>query len=198
MGVFPADFMQQHIPAALQYGRQRRSGALCGRGRARGGRRVVPGYDDFMAVALGCSVGCSVVISQLFGGRLYREMKTAVSTSFIAILTLSVVLTVLALIFCSPLMVLLNTPQNIFPTARFICVFIFWGFCSCFIQYLHRRVHGFGRLENPVIPADCLFGRQHPARFALCRRVPNGRRRRCLGDVPGAGRGLRSGVPCPF
>lgn len=68
----------------------------------------------FMAVALGCSVGCSVVISQLFGGRLYREMKTAVSTSFIAILTLSVVLTVLALIFCSPLMVLLNTPQNIF------------------------------------------------------------------------------------
>lgn len=79
----------------------------------------------FMAVALGCSVGCSVVISQLFGGRLYREMKTAVSTSFIAILTLSVVLTVLALIFCSPLMVLLNTPQNIFSdSALYLRIYI--------------------------------------------------------------------------
>lgn len=32
----------------------------------------------FMAIALGCNVGCSVVISQFFGARRYREMKTAV------------------------------------------------------------------------------------------------------------------------
>lgn len=80
----------------------------------------------FMAVALGCSVGCSVVISQLFGGRLYTEMKTAVHTSFISVVGLSIVLTVLALIFCNPLMTLLNTPQNIFSdSALYLRIYIF-------------------------------------------------------------------------
>lgn len=80
----------------------------------------------FMAVALGCSVGCSVVISQLFGGRLYTEMKTAVYTSFISIISLSVILTALALVFCNPLMTLLNTPQNIFPdSALYLRIYIF-------------------------------------------------------------------------
>ena len=35
----------------------------------------------FMAIAMGCNVGCAVVISQLFGAKRYREMKTAVSTT---------------------------------------------------------------------------------------------------------------------
>ncbi len=34
----------------------------------------------FIAFAFGCNIGCSVVVSQLFGGRAYGEMKTAVTT----------------------------------------------------------------------------------------------------------------------
>lgn len=30
----------------------------------------------FMAIAMGCNVGCAVVISQLFGAGRHREMKT--------------------------------------------------------------------------------------------------------------------------
>ena len=33
----------------------------------------------FMAIAMGCNIGCSVVISQLFGARKYGEMKTAIT-----------------------------------------------------------------------------------------------------------------------
>ena len=40
----------------------------------------------FMAIAMGCNVGCAVVISQLFGAKRHGEMKTAVSTTLLAIL----------------------------------------------------------------------------------------------------------------
>lgn len=71
----------------------------------------------FMAVAMGCNIGCSVIISQLFGGKKLREMKTAVTTTFLASLGLSFVLTALGLLFTRPLMELIDTPENVFSDA---------------------------------------------------------------------------------
>lgn len=68
----------------------------------------------FMAVAMGCNIGCSVIISQLYGGRKIGQMKTAVSTSFIAFTVLSLVLTGLGLALAVPLMRMLGTPENVF------------------------------------------------------------------------------------
>ena len=68
----------------------------------------------FMAVAVGCNVGCSVVVSQLFGQKELAQMKTAVTTSFLAVGGLSLLLTGVGLIACAPMMRLLNTPANIF------------------------------------------------------------------------------------
>lgn len=71
----------------------------------------------FMAVALGCNIGCCVVISQLFGAKKYGRMKTAVSTSFITFTILSLTLTLIGLIFCNPMLKLLNTPTEIFESS---------------------------------------------------------------------------------
>lgn len=68
----------------------------------------------FIAIALGGSMGCNVVISQYFGGKDYRNMRLAINTSFVSFVVLSIILTVLAYIFCDPVIALLNTPQNIF------------------------------------------------------------------------------------
>lgn len=68
----------------------------------------------FLAVAMGCNLGCSVVISQLFGGKNYKDMKTAVNTAYIFSLSLGAVLTVFGLIFCDGIISLVNTPANIF------------------------------------------------------------------------------------
>ena len=38
----------------------------------------------FIAFAFGCNIGCSVIVSTLFGAKNYSEMKTAVITTFIA------------------------------------------------------------------------------------------------------------------
>lgn len=71
----------------------------------------------YMAIANGSNIGCSVVISQYFGNKNYSKMKTCISTSLISILSLSIVLTVLGLIFSSPLLVKLNTPASLFDAS---------------------------------------------------------------------------------
>ena len=79
----------------------------------------------FMAVATGANIGCSVVISQLFGAKNYGKMKTAVSTSILSIVAVSLILTVSGFLFCTPLMRLLNTPDRIFgDSALYLQVYI--------------------------------------------------------------------------
>lgn len=79
----------------------------------------------FMAIALGCNVGCSVVISQLFGAKRFTQMKTAISTTIIASLGVSLVLTAFGLLFCNPLMRLIHTPANIFEdSALYLRIYV--------------------------------------------------------------------------
>lgn len=68
----------------------------------------------FMAVAIGCQVGCSVVISRRFGSGNMKETKSCITTSLIAGLILSALLTVIGVLFSSQLMELVNTPEDIF------------------------------------------------------------------------------------
>lgn len=71
----------------------------------------------FMAVSIGSNTGCSVIISQLFGGSRIKDMKTAVSTALITLFALSAVITVAALAFSPQIMTFMNTPKNIFGDA---------------------------------------------------------------------------------
>lgn len=84
----------------------------------------------FMAVATGLNIGCSVVISLYFGAKEYEQMKSAVSTSLLTVLGISVLLTILGLILGRPLMTLLKTPEDIFGDSAlylniYICGLIF-------------------------------------------------------------------------
>lgn len=71
----------------------------------------------FIAVAIGASMGASVIISQLFGAKRIREMKRAVSTALITFLVLSFLWGGLGLIVKNGLLQLLRTPENIFSDA---------------------------------------------------------------------------------
>lgn len=71
----------------------------------------------FVAIAMGGSIGCNVVISQYFGGKDYRNMRLAINTSFISFVALSIFLSVMGFIFCDPVISLLHTPRNIFDSS---------------------------------------------------------------------------------
>ena len=68
---------------------------------------------DSIAVANGSNIGCSVVISQLFGGKRITHMKTAVNTSIISSLILSLILTAVGLSSSKVLLKAMGTPDNI-------------------------------------------------------------------------------------
>lgn len=67
----------------------------------------------YLAFAFGCNIGCSVVVSQLFGAKKWRDLKMAVSTTFIASAVLCLILTVLGMLLGRWMLTLIQTPENI-------------------------------------------------------------------------------------
>lgn len=99
-----------------------------------------PITNIFNAVAIGCNVGCSVVISQLFGAKDYKRVKTATSTSLISCLVLGGVLTVLGIALTPALMRAIDTPENIFnESALYLGIYV-GGFTFLFIYNIANGI----------------------------------------------------------
>ena len=94
----------------------------------------------FIAVATGASIGCSVVISQIFGARQYAKMKSAISTAVISLITLSLTITIIGLIMCNPLMKLLNTPSNILADSELFLRIYILGVFFLFTYYIANAI----------------------------------------------------------
>ena len=99
-----------------------------------------PITNIFNAVAIGCNVGCSVVISQLFGAKDYKKVKTAASTSLISCLILGGVLTALGIALTPALMRAIDTPENIFnDSALYLAIYV-GGFTFLFIYNIANGI----------------------------------------------------------
>ena len=72
----------------------------------------------FIAFAFGCNIGCSVIVSQLFGAKKLGEMKTAVYTTFISSAVVCAVLMLAGTLGCDGLLRLINTPENVFADSK--------------------------------------------------------------------------------
>lgn len=82
----------------------------------------------FIAFAFGCNIGCSVIVSRLFGANQLKEMKTAVYTALIASAVLCVVLMLFGIIFGGMLLSAIRTPANIFADSKLYLDIYIWGF----------------------------------------------------------------------
>ena len=81
----------------------------------------------FIAFAFGCNIGCSVVVSQLFGARQYGEMKTAVRTAMLGSAALCLVLMAAGIFGSGTLLTLIRTPDNIFSDSKLYLDIYVWG-----------------------------------------------------------------------
>lgn len=86
----------------------------------------------FIAFAFGCNIGCSVIVSQLFGAKAYGKMKTAIYTAMIASAVICCVLMLGGLLGCDALLHLINTPEEVFADSRLYLDIYIWGLPSCF------------------------------------------------------------------
>ena len=82
----------------------------------------------FIAFAFGCNIGCSVIVSQLFGAKDYKNMKTAVYTTLIASAALCICLMLIGMLSCSALLRITNTPADIFADSKLYLDIYIWGF----------------------------------------------------------------------
>ena len=72
----------------------------------------------FIAFAFGCNIGCSVIVSQLFGAKRMADLKTAVYTTLIASGVVCLVLMGVGTLFCTNLLRMINTPEDILPDSK--------------------------------------------------------------------------------
>lgn len=81
----------------------------------------------FIAFSFGCNIGCSVIVSQLFGAKDYGNMKTAVYTAMIASGIICACLMLFGIVSCSRLLGLIQTPQEIFRDSKAYLDIYIWG-----------------------------------------------------------------------
>ena len=81
----------------------------------------------FIAFAFGCNIGCSVIISQLFGAKQFSEMKTAVKTAMIGSAVLCLILMAVGIGGSDALLTLIHTPDNIFSDSKLYLDIYVWG-----------------------------------------------------------------------
>lgn len=106
----------------------------------------------FVMVAIGTGIGCSVIISQLFGAGKIENMKTAISTALISILIFSIVLSLIGRLCSGIILKGMGTPQNIFDDAKIYLDIYFYGFFFLFLYNAFTAVfNALGDSKKPLI-----------------------------------------------
>lgn len=81
----------------------------------------------FIAFAFGCNIGCSVIVSQMFGAKDYSGMKTAVTTACIFSAVLCAILMCIGILGCGPLLQFIHTPDQILADSKLYLDIYVWG-----------------------------------------------------------------------
>ena len=104
----------------------------------------------FIAFAFGCNMGCSIIVSQLYGAKKYSRLKTAVSTSFISSGVVCGILMLIGILGCSPLLHLINTPDNVFADSKLYLDIYVWGLPFVFFYNISTGI--FSALADSKTP----------------------------------------------
>lgn len=104
----------------------------------------------FIAFAFGCNIGCSVVVSRLFGARKYAEMKTSVYTTMISCAILCLILMLAGLLSSNWLLQLIHTPDKILSDSRLYLKIYICGLPFLFFYNVSTGI--FSALGDSKIP----------------------------------------------
>ncbi len=72
----------------------------------------------FIAFAFGCNIGCSVIVSKLFGAKRNTELKTAIRTTMITSGVLCLLLMFFGIVFSGTFLTFINTPANVLADSK--------------------------------------------------------------------------------
>ena len=81
----------------------------------------------FIAFAFGSNMGCSVIVSKLFGSKDYKGMKTAVSTACIFSGIVCILLMLIGIFGSDVLLRFIRTPEEVFADSKLYLDVYAWG-----------------------------------------------------------------------
>ena len=106
----------------------------------------------FIAFAFGCNIGCSVIVSQFFGAKDYRNMKTSVYTAMISTTVHCAVLMLFGVLFCGNLLKLIKTPSAILNDSKLYLDIYIYGLPFMFFYNMATGIFSaLGDSKTPFI-----------------------------------------------
>lgn len=106
----------------------------------------------FIAFAFGCNIGCSVIVSQFFGAKDYKNMKTSVYTAMISTALLCAVLMLFGVLFCGNLLKLIKTPSAILDDSKLYLDIYIYGLPFMFFYNMATGIFSaLGDSKTPFI-----------------------------------------------
>ena len=108
---------------------------------------------NFMIIGfcMGICNGFAIPVAQQFGAGKYSELRKYVFNGYICSAVFAVVMTALSVVFCAPILRLLNTPDDIFMHAYNYIVIIFAGIPTVFLyNIVSGIIRSLGDSKTPV------------------------------------------------
>ncbi len=109
-------------------------------------------------------MGCSVIVSQLFGSKEYGRLKTAVSTACIFSAILCGMLMTAGIFGCSPLLYIMKTPPEVFADSRLYLDIYIYGLPFVFFYNIATGI--FSALGDSKTPF-CFLAASSTANIAV-------------------------------
>ncbi|MFS0950522.1 MATE family efflux transporter [Enterococcus thailandicus] len=101
--------------------------------------------------AQGLTAGLAIITAQRFGAQDYRGLKKSFATSIIISLVVTIILTVLSLLFIRPMLQLMQTPPEIIDQAQaFISIILMGIFASMSFNLLSNVIRALGDSRTPL------------------------------------------------
>jgi len=101
---------------------------------------------------IGLGMGATILISQYIGAEDYDNVRKTSQTIYTAMLLSSIPISVIGLIFCEPILLLMNTPLDVLPMAKQYMLIIFAGTIGSVGYNINAGIlQGFGDSKSSLL-----------------------------------------------
>ena len=107
-----------------------------------------------VAVIIGVTTGCSILVSQYFGAKKFDEISEVFENSVIVGIVICIVALIVEMTCVVPILKILNVPIELYPMVKLYLRAIFFGLPALFLFYIITSVfRSIGDTKTPLIMA---------------------------------------------
>jgi putative MATE family efflux protein len=101
---------------------------------------------------IGIGIGATILISQYIGAGDINNVTKTSQTIYTAMILCSIPMSIIGIIFCEPILLLINTPADVMPMAKQYMVIIFAGMIGSFGYNINAGIlQGFGDSKSSLL-----------------------------------------------